>query len=343
MRAFSIFFVVFGHVLTQSVGLNNDDSAVNEVIWTFRLPMFFMVSGYFAYKIPQKWTWGYLKDIYTRKFFAQEVGPLIFCTLLLFCSHSATPWGAFHGDVQGYWFTFALFKFFIIYTILSLMGRVLGPWVVTLGLIAVSVMGIVLAVGPVVHPRLEPYIGHSIFYNYQFFAMGILFRKYQEPVNAWLGKNWVKAFFILAYIVGCIATFVYFTGQESLGNRYLREEVVRLLGMVVVYTLFFGARERFKRDTPCMRAVLFTGRRTLDIYVIHYFFLPTMPFVKPWLLGMSNSVIFQAVIGCTVALIVVALSLGTSQLLRTSPLLARLLFGAKEWRVKKAKVVNVGG
>lgn len=55
IRGFSIFLVVFGHVL-MSFNLGGYSSFLGSVITTFRMPLFFFVSGFFAYRAVDKWT-----------------------------------------------------------------------------------------------------------------------------------------------------------------------------------------------------------------------------------------------------------------------------------------------
>jgi hypothetical protein len=73
----------------------------------------------------------------------------------------------------------------------------------------------------------------------------------------------------------------------------------------------------------------FVGTRTLDIYLLHYFFLPE--FLLPHanrLLAAIHSLLLPLPI-LFAAIIVVALCLLTSYIIRLSPFLAHYLFGAK--------------
>ena len=75
------------------------------------------------------------------------------------------------------------------------------------------------------------------------------------------------------------------------------------------------------------KSLQFIGRRTLDIYLLHYFFVNnSMSWVKN--IGVdSPTLIF--VISITTALVIIGICLLVSNFLRTNPLLGKILFGAK--------------
>ncbi|MFK1753854.1 acyltransferase family protein [Bacteroides fragilis] len=50
MRGFTMLLVVFGHVLTHCLRNYSEDSVVYCFFERFRMPMFFFISGYIAYK-----------------------------------------------------------------------------------------------------------------------------------------------------------------------------------------------------------------------------------------------------------------------------------------------------
>lgn len=81
------------------------------------------------------------------------------------------------------------------------------------------------------------------------------------------------------------------------------------------------------------KALQYIGKRTLDIYLIHWFLLPYLPQIGELLSASSkiyNNVVLELVIGGGFSLIVIAVCLVVSNILRTSPILAKYLFGAKE-------------
>lgn len=76
MRGFSMLIVVIGHVLL-SMGVGGYNTFLSSILLTFRMPLFFFVSGYFSYRAVSWWNKHRAGDILKRKCQAQ-----IFCTIL---------------------------------------------------------------------------------------------------------------------------------------------------------------------------------------------------------------------------------------------------------------------
>lgn len=75
MRGFSMLIVVFGHVLLP-MGIGGYNSFISSVLLTFRMPLFFFVSGFFSFRAIEWWNRKRIGDILKRKLQAQ-----IFCTI----------------------------------------------------------------------------------------------------------------------------------------------------------------------------------------------------------------------------------------------------------------------
>jgi len=80
MRGFSMTIVVLGHVLL-SMGVGGYSSFLSSVLLTFRMPLFFFVSGYFSYRLVGWWTKNRILDILRRKIQAQIIGTFVFMSV----------------------------------------------------------------------------------------------------------------------------------------------------------------------------------------------------------------------------------------------------------------------
>ena len=77
------------------------------------------------------------------------------------------------------------------------------------------------------------------------------------------------------------------------------------------------------------RWLSFAGRRSLDIYFLHFFFLPDLHPLGAWFVETGNPFLeFCAAVPLVLALTAVCLLLGS--VLRKSDTLARLLFGKED-------------
>lgn len=333
LRGFSMFLVVFGHVLFQSIGIPDGESYLNMILASFRMPMFFFVSGFVAYKPLSQWTWKYTGNILLRKFQAQIVGTIFFYTMLLLALHADDPFRGFRLNVGGYWFTITLFRVFLIYAALCVFLKRLSGKLVAIFLIFISFAGLFLYYDTSVPNPLISLIGYNTLYFFQFFVCGLMLRRYGVEILDRIIKGNTLALFSIGFAVVSILCYSYLEEINSISPQlyyFLSAEVVRYFGLVLVFGLFYKNRFKFEIDNRVNRIMQLIGRRTLDIYFLHYFFLPDLPFLKPYVLGVQNAVVTQLLIGVIIAAVVTAICLGISYILRLSPILRQWLFGMKK-------------
>jgi len=110
---------------------------------------------------------------------------------------------------------------------------------------------------------------------------------------------------------------------------YTRFVVSGICGMVMVFTFFRQFASWFIKGRPLGRCLQYVGTRTLDIYLLHFFFLPeSMLLYNRQLLVYGNKALEAAVV-LGESLVVLALCLLASYIIRLSPFLAHYLFGVK--------------
>ncbi len=73
----------------------------------------------------------------------------------------------------------------------------------------------------------------------------------------------------------------------------------------------------------------FIGRRTLDIYMLHYFLIGAFTLLVPFA---QQNTIMELSISVTLTIIVISVSLLMSEVIRSSNFLAHYLFGVKRNR-----------
>lgn len=123
MRGFTMLLVVFGHVLTHSLRNYSEESVVYCFFERFRMPMFFFISGYIAYKATEYWDFRLFRTILKKKAMVQLIPTFIFFSFWGFV-HEANLWKSFMNDGTGiFWFCQALFEMFAIYYIVQLISH----------------------------------------------------------------------------------------------------------------------------------------------------------------------------------------------------------------------------
>ena len=98
--------------------------------------------------------------------------------------------------------------------------------------------------------------------------------------------------------------------------------------MMMVFTCF-RISDSWMTKVHLSQPLQYVGTRTLDIYMLHYFFLPR--FLIPYAdqLRAYNSQFIEFLVILAIALVVLAITLLASYIIRLSPFLGHYLFGVK--------------
>ena len=326
MRGFSMFIVVLGHVLL-SMGIGGYNSFLSSVLLTFRMPLFFFVSGFFSYRAVEWWTKRRVGDILKRKFQAQ-----ILCTIVFFSVYQYFVGGgiSFHQGFREYWFTIVLFQMYACYLVLSIVSRIMKVNIVIPGLIILSA----LCVGIIAFRRGDSYLWTFLcwenFTKYmQFFTLGVICSGYKERFFRLLSNNAFITIVTLGWIV-CMMLW-YSDGFKTccpFAYSAVHDIVVRYCALMTVVAAFFGSAQVMSSDAKWCRCLRFVGQRTLDIYMIHYFFIPNLGFLSDFM-QRGNMLILQLLVSVVIAALIVMMSLVVSMILRRSKTLECWLFGVK--------------
>ena len=326
MRGFTMILVVYSHICHFCLG----DSLLgfNGIFFLFRLPCFFFISGWLFEPIASRPFWGNAR----HKFQVQIIPTFIFLLLL------APPPEFFHqlGAVKGgYWFTFVLFEFFILYMLIVRLGT---KWTMLLGLvitlssfcyaryyndIQASAVGIQVWL-----VKVLGFLSITLWRYFLFFCIGAWVRRHFDAFIQWTQKPW--AILTMTVVFFGIASTPHI---DNLCYEVLRFYGGGITGMCMVFTCFrlsYSWLKRFHLSRPLQ----YVGTRTLDIYLIHFFFLPRFLMVYSPQLHDFHNVFLEFVVIMAVSLIVLALSLLTSYVIRLSPFLGHYLFGVKYEHLK---------
>jgi len=321
--------VVFGHVLLFSFDIGGYDSVISSIFLTFRMPLFFFVSGYIAYKAVELWNVGFFSKRLKKKAFVQIVPAFIFFGLFALCM-GRNPLAFVEYGFGGYWFTFVLFEMFVCYFVLSLLGHYLHRRILDVGLIVLSAVGLVVLVFFRGDGQWWTVLCMENFTKYfQFFAFGLLCKKYQSRFIGLMNQDYCRAGIIVMYVV-CLLLYFNEGFEQSMPLAYkvIHDVVVRYAGLLLVFVVFLNSGKYYESQAKGSRLLQYVGRRTLDIYLLHYFFLPNMKYLKPWI-EPTDMFVVQMVLALAISVLVIGLCLLLSKVIRTSDTLAYWMFGTK--------------
>ena len=335
MRGFTMILVVYSHICAYGYGQNAVENMVsfNSVFVNFRMPLFFFISGWVLYKAGRVWDWNFIKDFLPKKFMVQIIPTLFFFLLFIwFFKDGHLAKESLNVAKEGYWFTLALFEFFLIYTL----TMVLYPFQDK----GIKEDLLVLLIAFVVYGLSSPrkydsqlvndwydYLGIFNLRYYIFFCFGTLVKKYYDKFNRAMDNKYIMALVLLAFLA-----MIMFK-EQLLGLPHTNTVVFLLygaLGIMVVLTFFRKHENLFMKDTFVGKNLQFIGRRTLDVYLLHYFFLPrNISFIGDFFVEHSNPTL-EFFVSVFLACLVIIICLTVSEVLRMSPFLEHRLFGVKE-------------
>ena len=104
--------------------------------------------------------------------------------------------------------------------------------------------------------------------------------------------------------------------------------------MWMVFTCFRLSASWLQR-LRLSKPLQYVGTRTLDIYLLHYFFLPRFLMAYADQLKAFDNQLVEFLVIMAISLAVLALSLLASYVIRLSPFLGHYLFGVKYERPKE--------
>lgn len=331
MRGLAILLVVFSHVTNayiKSPITNASFAGVYYMLTMFRMPLFFFVSGFFAFRMAEKWTWPTVKRVMTKKFQAQIVGLGVFCFLYGVCIKG---WNfKYIWTSNPYWFTISLFEMFVMYLGVALIVKKTKrnyPLYILLGISFAAPFFFDYYTQGVKLPKWVAVVqaGHTFSY-WPYFMLGIYARRFESLTWKIVDNQYFKALMIIGFF-----SLVIFYGCH---HKYSVEwdlvmTAMRFSGLMTLLITFRTYRDWFDKGTSASNVMSFVGSRTLDIYYLHYFFIPNLSFMKGFLsTGPGNSVLGMLTIGLVISALVIVLCLAVSAVLRSSPLIASWLFGS---------------
>ena len=340
MRGFTMILVIFAHVCHFCLG--DSRMGYNAIFILFRLPCFFMLSGWLFAKydfrhtgtVPAvsseanyRGTVPCVTEIIKHKAMVQLVPTFIFLLIL------APPPEFFHqlGALKGgYWFTFVLFEYFILYIVIERAGRIWSP-----------ILAVAITLASFFYARYYDSL-HSSAEGYQlliinalgflsvtcwrlfiFFYIGAWMRRHFDAFIRWTGKP------VVIVLISAVFSLIASTShKDNLWFEMFRYYAGGVTGMWMIFTLF-RLSASWLNKSGLEKPMQYVGQRTLDIYLLHYFFLPRFLMQYASQLQAYDSRFLEFIVIMAISLIILALCLIASYILRLSPFLAHYLFGVK--------------
>ena len=362
LRGFTMILVVMNHVALKSFGMQIRWSAALQFFLLFRMPLFFFISGFLAYKASRVWDGHTLRELSVKKMRVQLIPTIVFFLLFL-AMIPTTPFvpslmEALASSMKaGYWFTLVLLYMLLTYYLCSYVGaRLHSPLSRLLSYltphsslhtprISLHIPEILLFIISLCFfetcylPRYFSWaLGHkgpqNEFLNYSslvemfryfpFFLYGTIVHRYWDQAQRLMDSRWFYPVVLALAVVMSLEVIKWHTLHMEWAS--LPHTLAMFLLLSIVF-MFFRHEQAFFGETRFGKGLQFIGRRTLDIYLLHYFFLPKLPMVGQFFFTNRHNFLLDTTASLLVALVIVAFCIITSQLIRVSPFLKKHLFG----------------
>ncbi len=337
LRGFAMLLVVIHHVSLYSLNAHPAFS-LNTVFLTFRMPLFFFLSGFLFYK-PFLFTDknSYLQFL-RKKFKVQIVPTVIFGSLFAFLLGISLLDMLFHQTKHGYWFTIILFIYFFLFSSTSFIFKKIikncseGKILFTIFLLALIISIPSFALD---HNLIKPinkyfnwssaFLSFNKWWYFVYFVFGAIIRQKRIEFNKLKEPKFISLV-LIAEILLLLLRLTY--DVNSIFCLFgVIDYFLGFLGIIIVVTFFSKNEISFSKDTVIGRSLQYIGERTLDIYLLHYFFVPrNLEMIGQWL-EINCNPILELFIEIIIALIVITVCLVSSKTIRISDYLAKLLFG----------------
>lgn len=153
---------------------------------------------------------------------------------------------------------------------------------------------------------------------FPYFMTGHYFAQYHLLSNGYLKKQWVQTAAIILYALTMV-----FTKQTNF--HYV--SLTGIFAIVILQNLFAAHADILPRWLTAI------GKYSLEIYVLHWFFLPSMQDWGKYLLGHSSfngNIVLIAMVCSLISVFIVAFCLIVAKVIKQSAMLDYLCFGVEK-------------
>lgn len=331
MRGFTMILVVLNHVAGFCLNIDGNTPSLNTYFYEFRMPLFFFISGFVLYKRDIQWNFVYSWKFLKKKFPVQIISTAVFFLASTYINRQYLVDNLWMDSKAGYWFTVVLFEYFVLYSLIrmtTLLLRMTNWWKDAV-ILAFGLLFFVLTISsftarvPIDQSVLDLFCFKHFCY-FAFFVIGTLFKKHFDGVQRIMDGK--------VLLLVCLALFF--------GLNVFREAVISVqynlfrfltavTGIIIIFSFFRSRKELFSNQTKLGKGLCYIGRRTLDIYFLHYFFLPYNLSSVVTVFHDHPMPVLEFFVSFSLSLAIISVCLITSNILRLSPLLAKWLFGVK--------------
>lgn len=320
LKCLLILMVIRAHVASFGFGIQESFEHLSSYMqFSFRMPLFFFMSGYYSYKKSMTGS-DIRRSIYTK--FLYLILPPLFFSIYDNLLNGAYILNFINEGFGKYWFTITLFICFILYYLLRIFLK--SKIALSIGLLLFSGIGI----GCLVFCDLEQmkYMElNRLAKDFQYFSFGIIAKMYYDKFVLFVTNQKVITLATVGFFGLTAVMFRYHLPNAV--HHFLQYLLLRYLASFVVFSVFFCNKERFQQNTWINRLVIFVGRYTFPIYLLHYFFLPDLSHLRDTI---TNDIMLLNIIGYAYSIVILLVCLAFTWILTNSSLISNYVLGHRK-------------
>lgn len=336
LKGVAIFLVVTGHVSLFCLN-GMEESVLIKLIGAIHMPLFFFISGWFAYRTTSK---GSVANTSLSVKFRRIMLPMLVVSGLyvLYCRSGQAftfvenaTYSSLWLDLgkYGYWFPVTLFEIFVLYAmIVPFINHIRGSVWKLAFIAAIYILLLGLTFIPSLKLRIILQLSSLVSY-FPCFIIGAICHRYDSLFyRLCSGSRWMT--FIIAIIIFPLYSQCW---PDDIGEHMglfntLTTPVVHTCLAFIAFAIFrpwINGRTSGSHS-HAIRFWAYLGRNSFGIYLLHYFCLFPLMFVPA-----SFTIYFlpALVICVSAAAAIIAITCGIIELLRPSVGLSEILTGSK--------------
>jgi len=345
LRGFTMLMVVTNHIYGFGFATDTKYSMFMSLCLLFRMPLFFFISGFLAYKASFSWNLYDTGQLIAKKLRVQIVPTVVFMTAYIaltakvFWDKMGEAWAS--PTKGGYWFTLVLLEMFLIYYAVCGFTSFLtkkasaqrSSFIIHCSLFILWALAL-FAYATLYMPSWFSWFKDDFWKMtsvtelaryFHFFLLGNLVHRYWGQVQRLLDSKW---FFPLVVVIAFLGAGDYLKWHILRLQWANLPRTLSMYAFVIMIVAFFRYYASwFTKDTRLGSTLQYIGVRTLDIYLIHYFFIPKLPDVGVWFKAHPRNFVLEGTSAILLAFLIIGFCILTSHVLRISPFLKKWLFG----------------
>ena len=331
MKGIAILLVIMGHLIGPNAGYN----AVFSFIYSFHMPIFFIISGYLGYKttkIDSFKTYG----IFLKKKFIVLVIPFLFWNLIAEKYFLRTVWHipALNDLTDAVllwnrlWFLKMLFIIFVFYGITHWISKMFTKPKVCFCADVILFLAVAACIGASILTVDKDYFTSLLLFT-SFFYLGAFISKYQ----------WMEKLTMNHYVFsGSVILFLTWICHWDLEGGNI-DKLYKCIISPVAYIIILNICRRITWNPKVSNQFEMFGKYSLAIYIVHFYLIEFTNHAT--VIEMNPVILF--ILSAVVAVMVGYLCIGFAKLMECSPVLDFLMFGKRNNTSLKKSALAASG